>query len=117
MGITTNTNSNNVCETSIYSRGHGTAVPLQSVAFFFQIGITYFNNLLSSFTLSSGHGSAVTLQSVTFFFQIAIKYSRRQKNITHSTISSPDTAAIPDANIAQCKTWDYSLLPLVFPLQ
>ncbi len=32
-------NLNNVGNTSIYSRGHGNAMPLQSVAFFFQIGI------------------------------------------------------------------------------
>ncbi|BAZ02271.1 hypothetical protein NIES37_62830 [Tolypothrix tenuis PCC 7101] len=34
------TNSNNVFDKSMYSRGQGSALPLQSVAFFFQIGIT-----------------------------------------------------------------------------
>ncbi len=32
-------NLKNVGGTSIYSRGHGNAMPLQSVALFFQIGI------------------------------------------------------------------------------
>ncbi|EKF05417.1 hypothetical protein FDUTEX481_01589 [Tolypothrix sp. PCC 7601] len=40
LGNTVHTKSNNVCNTSIYSRGQGSALPLQSVAFFFQIGIS-----------------------------------------------------------------------------
>ncbi|BAY90453.1 hypothetical protein FDUTEX481_08308 [Tolypothrix sp. PCC 7601] len=35
-----NTNSNNVCNTSIYSGVQGIALPPQSVALFFQIGMT-----------------------------------------------------------------------------
>lgn len=39
----TDTNSNNICDTSIYSRGQGIALPLlQSVKFFFQIGMIFY---------------------------------------------------------------------------
>ncbi len=36
--LTTDTNLNNVCGISIYSRGHGIAMPLQSILFL--IGMT-----------------------------------------------------------------------------
>ncbi|BAY35289.1 hypothetical protein NIES2107_72010 (plasmid) [Nostoc carneum NIES-2107] len=40
ISLNSDTKSHNVCDTSIYSRGQGSALPLQSVAFFFQIGMT-----------------------------------------------------------------------------
>ncbi len=38
-----NTNLNSVCCTSIYSRGHGNAMPLPFVAFFFQINLIIYD--------------------------------------------------------------------------